>query len=140
MIQARNEWIVFRPGESKMDGVTGNLLHSAYQQQNEQWKKPSIKEEEKATELTLKNTKGKEGWRYPEVSTICLNTGKFFTLAEQSDLEQSLNNWSNNLSGDKKTEEVKLRIQETWLKPQGDPVTLNAIKPLSVLCNFVLLF
>lgn len=59
MIQARNKWIVFCPGESKMDAVTGNLLRSAYQQQNEQWKKPSIKEETKATELTLKNTKGK---------------------------------------------------------------------------------
>lgn len=35
------------PGESKMDAVTGNLLHSAYQQQNEQWKKSSIKEETK---------------------------------------------------------------------------------------------
>lgn len=42
-----------------MDAVTGILLHSAYQQQNEQQKKPSIKEEEKATELTLRNTKGK---------------------------------------------------------------------------------
>lgn len=46
-------------GKSKMDATTGILLHSAYQQQNEQHKKPSIKEEEKATELTLKNTKGK---------------------------------------------------------------------------------
>lgn len=60
MNQARNKWIVFRPGDSKMDAVTGNLLHSAYQQRNEQRKKPSRKEEEKATELTLKNTKGKD--------------------------------------------------------------------------------
>lgn len=122
MIQARNKWIVLGPGESKMDAVTGNLLHSTYQQQNEQRKKPSIKEETKKRQQNwlLRTQRGR--LKYPEVSTTCLNTGKFFTLAEQSDLERSSNNWSNNLSGDKKTKEVKLRIQETWLKPQGDPV------------------
>lgn len=69
----------------------GNSLHSAYQLQNQQrtvekaWYKIRNKEN-KVTELTLKNTEGKvEG-------THCLNTGKFFTLAEKSDQGQSSNN------------------------------------------------
>lgn len=131
MIQARNKWIDFCPGESKMDGWE-NSLHSAYQQQNGQrtvekaWYKRRNKEN-KATELTLKNTNRKsEGTqRYLHVWT----QGNF--LPWQKSLIKSR---AQTTARDDKTEGVKLGTQEIWLKPQGDPV---AQKRYKAICYFV---